>query len=84
MDGGTGNHVAGQASRQRAYRAALAALDSMPEGDDRAAWMRDWRGAHAMALDGLPGRLTARVRLLRAAIRLAEGTIRQAAERGQG
>ena len=84
MDGGTGNHVAGQASRRQAYRAALAALDHMPDTDDRAAWMRDWRGAHAMALDGLSARLAAEVRAMRARIRLTADVIRRGADWAQG
>ena len=86
MDGGTRNHVAGQASRRRAYRAtlaALAALDRMPGGGDRAAWLRGWRGAHAMALDGLPGRLSAQVRATRARIRLTADVIRRGADWAQ-
>ena len=84
MDGGAGNRITGQRSRQRAYRAALAALGHLPEGDDRTAWVRRWRGAHGLTVDGLPGRLAAEVRATRARIRQTADVIRRGAEWAQG
>ena len=79
-----GNCVAGQRSRRSVFRATLAGLHRMPDRGKRDEWERGWRGAHAITLDGLPGRLAARVRTVRAGVTVAARVIRQAAERDQG
>lgn len=78
MDGG--NRMAGQRSRRAAFRAAL---DRMPGGSGRDEWIRDWQGAHAMALDGLPARPVAQVRVTRAGIRQTADVIRRGVEWAQ-